>query len=132
MARILLAGYRDEESRALIQELQTRGFLEPEAENILAELDLRAAAQDSGGVSECRAAVAGDPDNLEMQLKLADALAVAHQFPEAFEICLQLIQKDKAKMGEPVRETMVKMFQILGNQSDLVQTYRRKLAVALY
>lgn len=132
LARVLLGQYRDTESRALIEELKTRGFLEPEAENIVAELDLRESAKDSGGVAECRAAAAADPENLDLQLKLADALAAAHQYPEALEICLQLVQKNKAKMGEPARETMVKMFQVLGVQSELAQNYRRKLAIALY
>lgn len=132
LARILLKQFRDAESRALIEELKTRGFLEPEAEHIVAELDLRESAKDSGGIPECRAAVAADPENLELQLKLADVLGAAHQYPEALEICLQLIQKNKAKMGEPARETMVKMFQVLGPQSELAQTFRRKLAIALY
>ena len=132
LARVLVAQERDGESRGLILELEARGFLEPEAENVKAELDLRAAAHDSGGLAECRSAVAADPNNLKLQLQLADALAAAHQYPEALEICLQIVQKDKAVMGEAVRETMVKMFQVLGTSSELAQAYRRKLAVALY
>jgi len=132
LARVLLAQHRDHESSQILQELEARGYLEPEAENVKAELELRAAAEEAGGVAECRAAVAADPENLELQLKLADALAAAHKYDEALEICLQLVQKDKATMGEPARETMVKIFQLLGSGSTLAQEYRRKLAVALY
>src|SRR5262249_44620658 len=132
LAQVLLKQYRDAESRALIEELRARGFLEPEGENIAAELDLRESAKDSGGIPECRAALAADPENLDLQLKLADALGAAHQYPDALEICLQLVQNHKAKMGEPARETMVKMFQVLGPQSELAQSFRRKLAIALY
>ncbi|HVW03052.1 MAG TPA: thioredoxin [Planctomycetaceae bacterium] len=132
LAQVLLGQNRDEESRKLIDELEARGYLEPEADHIKAELEVRAAAQEAGGVSESRAAVAADPNNLELQLKLAEALAAAHKYTEALDICLGLVEKDKAKMGEPARELMVRVFQILGNTSELTQTYRRKLAVALY
>ena len=131
LAQVLLRQHRDEESRKLIEELEARGYLEPEADHIKAELEVRAAAQEAGGVSECRAAVAADPNNLELQLMLADALAAAHMYTEALDICLGLVEKDKAKMGEPARELMVRVFQLLGNTSELTQTYRRKLAVAL-
>lgn len=132
LARLLLAQHRDADSRAIITQLEGRGFLEPEGENIKAELDLRAAAAEGGGVAECRAAVAAAPDDLAAQLQLADALAVTQQYVEALDICLQIVQKTSGPMREESRSTMVKIFQLLGPQADLTNTYRRKLATALY
>lgn len=132
LARVLLAQHRDDESRKLIEQLEARGYLEPEAENVKAELDLREVAEESGSVAELRVALVQAPDNPELQLKLADALAVDHQYQEALELGLQVVQNHKATMGEPARELMVRVFQILGPASELVQEYRRKLAIALY
>jgi len=132
LARVLLKQGQDAPAAAIIQELKARGYLETEAENVAAELELRAASRDAGGVAKCRAACAADPDNLELRLALADALAAAHQFQEALDICLELIRQDRARIGEPAREAMVKIFQVLGPGSDLASQYRRKLATALY
>jgi putative thioredoxin len=132
LARVLLGEHRDSESRAVIADLESRGFLEPDAQNIKAELDLRASAEESGGVQEARRAAAADPNNLQSQLHLADALAASHQHAEALQILLDLVQKDKAGIGPAARDSMVKIFQVLGNTSDLTQTYRRKLATAMY
>ena len=132
LARVLLGQHRDDESRALLAELEARGYLEPEAQPIKAELELRAAALETGGVGAARAAVAADPSNLDLQLQLADALAASHAYPEALEICLELVKKHRATMGEKAKTTMVQIFQAIGPASELTQQYRRKLSTALY
>jgi thioredoxin-like negative regulator of GroEL len=45
---------------------------------------------------------------------------------------LEIIQKDKTGVGVEAKNTMVRIFDTLGAGSDLVGTYRRKLATALY
>lgn len=132
LARCLVSQGQNDESRQIITELETRGFLEPEAERIKSQLELQAAAAESGGVTAARSASEANPDDLSLQLKLADALAVSGQNEEAMEICLQIIQTDKSGVGVEAKETMVKMFDVLGNESELVSTYRRKLATAWY
>ena len=45
---------------------------------------------------------------------------------------LHLLTVDQPRFGEPARKAMLDIFQVLGPQSDLVKTYRRKLSTALY
>lgn len=132
LARVLTAQHRDSDAAAIITELEKRGFLEPEAQQVKTALELRAAALESGGVGAARAAAAADPQNLELQIQLADALAGAHAYPEALEICLNLVKTHKASMGERAKSTMVQIFTVLGAGSELAQQYRRKLATAYY
>lgn len=132
IATVVLAQERDEEARKIIDELEQRGFLEPEAEAIKSELDLRAAAADAGGIGEARQAAEANPDDLGLQLKLADALAVNRKHEEALQICLTIITKDKAGVGVEAKETMVKIFDVLGPSSELTGEYRRKLSTLLY
>src|SRR5882724_9340247 len=77
LARLLLKQHRNADAREIISKLEARGFLEPEAENIKAELDLRAAAAEAGGVGECRAALAANPADPKLQMNLAEALGAA-------------------------------------------------------
>lgn len=132
LARLLLKQHRNADCREIIAHLEKRGFLEPEAENIKAELDLRAAAAEAGGVAECRAALAAKPDDQGLQLKLAEALGAAQQYQEALDLCLQVVQRTSGDLREQARATMVNLFHLLGPEAELTRTYRRKLATALY
>ena len=132
LTRVLMVQHRDADAQALIAEMETRGYLEPEAQPIKAELELRAAAMETGGVGAARAAVAANPENLDLQIQLADALAASHAYPEALDLCLDLVIKHKATMGEKAKSTMVQIFQALGPASELAQQYRRKLSTAYY
>lgn len=132
IARILLKQHRDADSRKVLDELEARGYLEPDAENIKAELDLRAAAAEAGGVAECRAAVAANPNDPALKLKLAEAQAAVQQYPEALESLLELVKNNSGEIREQAKATMVNVFQLLGPESELMRTYRRKLSTALY
>lgn len=132
LAHILLTLERDEESRSLIDELAARGFLEPEAEQIKSELDLRAGASEAGGLDEARRAVEADPSDLTLKIRLADVLVVHHKPQEAMDILLEVVRSDRVGYGDEARQTMVKIFDVLGAQHPLVSEYRRKLATALY
>lgn len=132
LGKLLLTQHRDADARLILKELEARGFLEPEAETLKAELELRAAAAEAGDVGECRRALAGNPENAQLQIKLADALAVVHQYAESLEILLTVVQKQGGEDRELARSTMVNIFQLLGPEADLARTYRRKLATALY
>lgn len=132
LVRVIIAQNRDEEANRIIAQLEERGYLEPEAQHLKDQLELRAASVESGGVEEARRAVAANPDDLALQIGLADALAVAGKHVESLELCLTLIARDKAGIGPAVKETMVKILGQLGPASELAGEYRRKLATAWY
>ena len=132
LARVLAGQDRTAESEQLIQELSERGFLEPEAEELLAELALRKMAAEAGGVAQARAALAAAPGDRQAKWKLAQALAGERQYEEALQHALELVQLDRRGLGEPARELMVELFRVLGPDHELTSTYRRKLSSALY
>jgi len=132
LGEILVHQNRLDECKSIIERLELRGFMEPEAEHLKAEYDLRAVAAESGDVTSLRDQVRQEPDNLNLRLQLAETLAANNQYQEAFEICLELIAEDRATMLEPAKQAMVTMFQVLGPASELTQTYRRKLSTILY
>lgn len=132
LARVLLLQNRLDETQRQIAQLETRGFLEPAAQRVKSELEVRRAAAESGGVQSARAALAADPNNPKLAVQLADALAASQQFEEALRICLELIERDKAGAGPDAKSAMIKMFDMLGGASELASEYRRKLATAWY
>jgi len=132
LARFLLKQHRNNDARELIEHLEARGFLEPDAQALRDELDLRLAAAESGGVAQCRAALAADPGDPVLTLQLADALGAAQQYEEALELCLGVVQRCQGDSRDHARATMVKLFHLLGGEAELARVYRRKLATALY
>jgi putative thioredoxin len=132
LAKLLLKQHRNADCREVINKLEARGFLEPEAENVKAELDLRDAAAEAGGVGECRAALAANPGDPALQLKLAEALGAAQQYQEALDTALRVVQNANGDLREQARTTMVNLFHMLGPEAELTRSFRRKLATALY
>jgi putative thioredoxin len=132
LARVLVAQDRDDEAAVIVKELERRGFLETEAEQVKSQLELRASAAEAGDLADVRQAAAANPDDFALQLRLADTLAVHRKFTEAMDLCLDLIRRDRAGIGDEARQTMVRIFDLVGPQSELVAQYRRKLATALY
>ena len=132
LARVLLALDREVECREIIEKLESRGFLEPDAERIKSQLDVMAVAEESGGTQQARASAAANPHDLSLRLRLADALAVDKKFDEACELCLEVIQLDKYGVGTQAKETMVKILDIMGPKSERAGQFRRRLATAFY
>lgn len=121
---------RDDEARELLENLQERGFLEPEAERILSRLDIKSKSSES--IEDTVARAEAEPDNYALQFELAEALAANDQHQECCEVCLQLVAKDRQNYGEEARKLMLKVFQVLPEDSELTREYRRKLSLTLY
>ena len=130
LADALLRQDRDDECRAVIAELEERGFLEPEAEKIKAALELK--GKSGADLDAVRAQAEAHPDDLAAQFTLAEALVGDQQYQAAFEICLTLVARDRKGVGEPARALMVEVFRVLPDDSELTSEYRRKLSTALY
>jgi putative thioredoxin len=132
LASLLLRQGQLGAARALLEELEARGFLEPEAERLQAELHLAGAAEHSGDLAALRAAVSAQPTDLAAQLALAEALAAQRQFEEALELALAIVQTHNKQFAEPARKLMVDLFRVLPEESPLVSDFRRRLSTALY
>jgi putative thioredoxin len=130
LAELLLAEGRVDEAQAIVAELAKRGFLEPEAEKLQAELHMAAQAGKAVDLEKLRAAAA-DPENLPARLELAQALAAARQFDEALEAALALVQTHERRVAEPARLLMLDVFRLLGDD-ERVTDFRRRLSTALY
>ncbi len=133
IAAVLLAQGRLDECAVIIQQLEQRDYSEPEAQRIKSELDVRQSAAETGGVEAARKAAEGDPANPILKIRLADALAAAQQHRKALEILLELVTQDRTSpAGAEAKDTMLKIFQMLGPASELTGEFRRKLATVLY
>lgn len=130
LGRVLLAQDREDEARDVIRQLESRGFLEPEAEKLKAHLQLRDSSNID--VDSRREAAEANPNDLQAQLDLGEAVAGSGQHQEALDILLSLVERDRHGMGESARKMMLDVFRVLPDDSELVHQYRRKLSTVLY
>lgn len=134
LAHVLLHQGKVDETREILSALEARGYLEPEAEAVKADLALHDQAATTGGVGACRAAIAANPEDPSARLKLAEALAASGPvgYPEALTITLDLVETQRKPLSEEARQVMLNIFQLLPADSELANEYRRKLFTALY
>jgi putative thioredoxin len=132
LANLLLTQDRLDPCAEIVAALEKRGFLEPEAERLKAALERRRLGAAAGGLESCRAAATREPSNLQLQLQLADALAADQRYDEALNVCLQIVQRDRAAFRDRARQTMVDIFRLLPEDSPLAREFRRKLSLALF
>ncbi len=132
LARALLAQERTDEVQEIIDELEARGFLEPDAQRIKSELELARNTAEAGDIEEARRAAQANPDDLDLQLRLAEALIGANKYREALDVCLRVVEKDRTGTGQQAKDLMLKVFEKLGPENPMTTEYRRKLATVLY
>lgn len=107
------------------------GKLIPDAdvERLQAAARLKQSAGDD--ITELEAAATADPEDDTAQLNLARALAAHSEFEPALDRMLAIVVRGGDEK-EAARLAMVDIFGVLSNEHPLTQTYRRKLATALF
>ncbi len=126
LARVLLQRDGHEEARGLLGRLPGSD----EAERILAEAELRAAAPSGEEVAALRARLQRRPDDHEAALSLAAAEAGTDP-TAALERCLDIVRAG-GEGRDRAREIMLRIFQSLGDDHPLTNEYRPRLASALF
>jgi putative thioredoxin len=130
--QLLLDEKRTEEAAAVLNELERRGYLEPEAEKLKSRLHLETQAEKPHDLEALRQTVLAAPNDLQAKLDLAAALAAERQYSDALETALAVVSSGKKEFLEPARVFMVDLFRLLEDQPELVTEYRRRLSTALY
>ena len=51
---------------------------------------------------------------------------------DALQVALHVVQSDAGSLREKARKTMIDIFHLLPDDSDLARQYRRQLSMALY
>ena len=133
LAPILAEQGQVEEALELLEEVSGSPELEQEAQRFAAAIRTEAGSGEAAAdLSELRARTAAHPDDLAGKLELGRALAAQREYEAAFEELLAVVERDKDFADEGARKTMLDLFELLGGEHDLTQTYRSRLAQLLF
>ncbi|GAB5402870.1 MAG: thioredoxin [Aureliella sp.] len=130
LTEVLVRAGKLEEATTRIEQLESRGFLEPEGERLKAKIALQ--YHSSIDVEEARRKLSDSPDDLPAKLRLAHALAGASEYSSALQTALEIVEADFGDFREQARQLMVQIFYVLPDGDPLTHDYRRQLSLALY
>jgi len=100
---------------------------ETEAVRLYALLGFARVAQDAPSAEELETRINNKPGDIEAHHQLAARHVLADQLEPALQELLHILQHDRSYGEDAGRTGMLAVFDLLGNEGELVADYRRKL-----
>ena len=103
----------------------------PEAAALRSRLFFESQLAEARAADELEARLEADPDDCEALYQLALRKVVGQDYDAAVELLLQLMKKDRGFGDDAGRNTLLKVFELLGDDPRVSQ-YRRRMASLLH
>ncbi|WJW74754.1 thioredoxin [Thiohalobacter sp. IOR34] len=116
-----------EEAESALQSLPREQRDGEEARRLRIRLDLARQRDASLDRAALEARLAKDPDDLEAREQLAILSALEGDHASALEHYLEILRQDRGFHDEAGRRGLLAVFELLGNQGELVGRYRRQM-----
>ena len=130
LAQILMQASQFVEAAELLEVARLGSDLDSELARLTASVRLETAGQID--CSEMQAKVDANPDDLAARVQLGRGLASSDRHEEALECLLEALKRDPDFDDQAARKAMLDVFELLGSDSDVVRSYRGRMARALY
>lgn len=121
-----------EEAGELIASLPRDVRDEQQASRLNALLQFAMLTRDAPGMAELESTVDNNPDDLEARYQLAAWYVLDNRMELALEAFMQLLQRDRDFRDDAGRKGLLAVFDLLENEGELVNSYRRKLFTLLH
>lgn len=129
-AEILLAAGEVAEADRLLDSLRAPDVLkDARVLQLLAQVKFAPVSADV--ISEAAAAVAANENDLDARLKLATVLIASNRHAEGLDQLLEIVRRDRSFKDDIGRKMLLDVFNLLGGQTEILKTYRSKLASLL-
>jgi len=132
LAKLLISDKQADEARHHLDAISMSDAEYDAASRLRQVLEFHDRCQKGGGESACRQKLAAGPKDLEARLGLASCLASDGKYREALEEFLAVVAQDKRFSDEAARKSMLAIFSLVGDRSELADEYRQRLARTLY
>ena len=130
-AAFLIDGGRHDGARKVIAALAPVTQLDERVIALNARLDLAQGAAEAPSEEILRQRIAKDDKDLEARLQLAHLHVGRKEYREALDQLLDIVRRDRTYRDDVARKTILQVFELLGNQRELVSEYRKRLASAM-
>ena len=131
LVELLLAKNSQAEAEAVFAPIPERERDE-RADRIYSAISRWKKSQQLPSIAELESRLAANPDDLPSRVALGEWLIAERQFEPALAALLEVVRKDRGALRTSARKLMVEVFNLAEGQDELVGTYRKLLAGALY
>jgi putative thioredoxin len=118
-------------AEATLDGLPANEQVKPEVAALRSHLYFEGRVAGAPATTELEASLAADPDDHEARFQLALRKVVEQDYDVAMELLLELMKKDRGFGDDAGRNTLLKVFELLGDDPRVNQ-YRRRMASLLY
>ena len=132
LADALLSAARIDDAESLLKDLPLQQREEDAVKSLAAKIELARSAQSAPPVSVLSERIAADPDDLASRRFLGAEFAAHGDYAAALEQFLEIMKRDRRFDDDIGRRGLLNVFKLLGDDHELVQQYRRKMAPLLY
>lgn len=132
IAKVYLQSGDLDNCEAVLKSLPANIQVTDKVKQLQDELLLTKATIDAPEVIELLAQLEKTPNDQTLRLQLANQYIVGHQYEQALEALMIILQHDMNFQEGEAKNTMLKVFELLGSQEPLTRSYRTKLATLLY
>jgi putative thioredoxin len=105
---------------------------ESDARRLLALLDFTLTTRNAPPRGELENTVQHNPDDMESYYQLGACYVLDGQLENAMGAFMYILQRDREFRDDAGRRALLSVFELLGNEGELVNSYRRKLFTALH
>lgn len=132
LARILIDAQRFEEAEQFLKSLPAKEQTAPEFSNLFISLKFSSLAAQAPSIEELERILAKEPSNSLARYQLSAQLVLVADYEPAMQHLLELMRRDRRFNDGAAHKAMLDIFNLLGNQGELVSRYRVKMSSLLY
>ena len=121
-----------DQAQRLLDSLSPLIKMEQRAVELAAKLQFASSAVNAPDTESLKTRIERNPDDFEARLQLANLGVANKDYAGALGQLLEVVRRDRKFNDDIARKTMLQVFNLLGNQGNLVSEYRRKLASAMH
>ncbi len=127
-ANMLMREKRFDDARQLLDSLSANDKQHPSALALFAQLEAIDAVVDAPDMDALLAEIERNPDNCEAREQLSAHYKLRGDYAAAMDQLLEIVKRDRSYGDDAGRKELLKIFDTLGSDHELVAQYRRQLA----
>jgi len=132
LARVQSEQGKLDSARQILDSLPGEEKLKPGAKQLFARFEFEEQARAIPAQGDLQARLEKDPADVEAMNQLATHHIMEGDNETAMDLLLRSVQTDKDFADGVAKNTLVKLFDLLGNEDPLVRQYRRRLFAMMY
>jgi putative thioredoxin len=127
-AGLLVAASRLAEARAVLATLSPLTQMDDSVKELTARIELAEGAAGAASENALVKRIEANEGDLDARMQLAHVYVARKEYRKALEHLLGIVERDRKFGDDAARKTMLKVFELLGGQGELVSEFRKRLA----